>query len=52
MESIIILVILGWIVWMLFRHPFRAVGLIFKLGFLLFLGFGAFLVLFWFATTP
>ena len=47
MEGIIGLLILGWCVWMILRHPLKSLSLIFKVGFLLVLGFGAFLVLYW-----
>ena len=32
---------------MILRHPLKSLSLIFKVGFLLVLGFGAFLVLYW-----
>ena len=47
MEGLIGLLILGWCVWMILRHPLKSLSLIFKVGFLLVLGFGAFLVLWW-----
>ena len=47
MEGIIGLLILGFCVWMILRHPLKSLSLIFKVGFLLVLGFGAFLVLWW-----
>jgi|TARA_Y100000294_G_scaffold150085_1_gene147235 hypothetical protein len=47
MEGIIGLLILGFCVWMILRHPLKSLSLIFKVGFLLVLGFGAFLVLYW-----
>ena len=51
MEGIVGLVIIGWCIWMLIRDPFKTLGLLFKLGFLMALGFGGFLVLFYFALT-
>ena len=44
--EIVGLIILGWCVWMLFRHPLKSVSFLFKIGFLLILGFGAFLALY------
>jgi hypothetical protein len=46
MEGIIGLLILGWCVWMLLRHPLKSLSFILKIGFLLLLGLGAFLALF------
>ena len=46
MEGFIGLLILGWCVWMLIRHPLKSMSFLFKIGFLLILGFGAFLALF------
>ena len=40
------LLILGWCVWMFFRHPLKSLSLVFKVGFFLLLGLGAYLVLF------
>jgi len=38
---------------MLFRHPLKSMSFLFKIGFLLILGFGAFLVLYGgFLSTP
>ena len=51
MEGLIGILILGCLVWMLFRHPLKSLGWIFKIRFLLVLGFGAFLVLFYFMMT-
>jgi hypothetical protein len=51
MEGLIGLLILGFCVWMLLRHRLKSLSLIFKVGFLLVLGFGAFLVLYYFALT-
>jgi hypothetical protein len=51
MEGLIGLLILGFCVWMLLRHPLKSLSFLFKVGFLLVLGFGAFLVLFWFMMT-
>jgi len=50
MEGIIGLLILGWCVWMLLRHPLKSLSFLLKIGFLLVLGFGAFLVLLFFLT--
>ena len=47
MEGLIGLIIIGWCVWMLLRHPLKSLSFLFKIGFLLVLGFGAFLVLWW-----
>ena len=47
MEGLLGLLILGFCVWMLIRHPIKSLTLIAKIGFLLALGFGAFLVLWW-----
>jgi hypothetical protein len=46
MEGFIALLILGWCIWMLFRHPLKSMSFVFKIGFLLILGFGAFSALF------
>ena len=48
MEGLIGILILGFLVWMLFRHPLKSLGWIFKIGFLLILGFVAFMALFFF----
>ena len=48
MEGLIGILILGFLVWLIIRHPIKSVGWVLKIGFLLILGFGAFLVLFWF----
>jgi len=47
MEGFIGLLILGWCVWMLIRHPIKSISFLAKIGFLLMLGLGAFLVLWW-----
>lgn len=47
MEGLIGLLIIGFCVWMLIRHPIKSLSFIVKIGFLLTLGFGAFLVLLW-----
>jgi len=47
MEGLIGLLILGWCVWMILRHPLKSLSFLFKIGFLLVLGFGAVLVLWW-----
>ena len=46
MEGFIGLLILGWCVWMLFRLPLKSLAFLFKIGFLLILGLGAFLAIF------
>jgi hypothetical protein len=51
MEGIIGLLILGFCVWMLIRHPLKSLSFLFKIGFLSILGLGAFLVLLWFMMT-
>ena len=51
MEGLIGLLILGWCVWMIVRHPLKSLSFVFKVGFLLILGLGAFLVLWWFLLT-
>ena len=47
MEGLIGLLILGFCVWMLIRHPLKSLSFVFRIGFLLVLGFGAVLVLYW-----
>jgi len=47
MEGLIGLLIIGFCVWMLIRHPIKSLSLIMKIGFLIILGFGTVLVLFW-----
>jgi len=47
MVGLIGLLILGFCVWMIVRHPLRSLSFVFKVGFLLILGLGAFLVLWW-----
>ena len=51
MEGLIGLLVLGFCVWMLLRHPLKSLSIIFKIWFLLVLGFGGFLVLYYFALT-
>jgi hypothetical protein len=51
MEGFVGLLILGWCVWMILRHPLKSLSFLFKIGFLLLLGFGAFLVIWWFVLT-
>ena len=51
MEGLIGLIILGWGIWYFVRHPLRSLSLFFKVAFLLILGFGGFLVLYYFALT-
>jgi len=47
MVGLIGLLILGFCVWMIVRHPLRSLSFVFKVGFLLILGLGAFLFLWW-----
>jgi hypothetical protein len=47
MEGLLGLLVLGFCVWMIIRHPIKSLSFISKILFLLSLGFGAFLVLFW-----
>jgi len=51
MEGLIGLLILGFCIWMMIRHPIKTLSFILKIGFLLVLGFGAFLVLYYLALT-
>ena len=51
MEGLIGLLVLGWCLWTIIRHPLKSLSFIFKIGFLLMLGFGVFLVLYYFALT-
>ena len=51
MEGLIGLLILGWCLWMIIRHPLKTLSFLFKMGFLFILGTGTFLVLFWFIMT-
>jgi len=46
MEGLIGILILGWCLWMIIRHSLKSLFFLFKIGFLLVLGTGAFLVLF------
>jgi len=47
MEGLLGLLIIGFCVWMLIRHPIKSISFVAKIGFLLMLGLGAVLVLFW-----
>ena len=47
MEGLLGLLVLGFCVWMIIRHPIKSLSFISKILFLLALGFGAFLLLFW-----
>jgi len=47
MVGLIGLLILGFCVWMILRHPLKFLSFLFKGGFHLVLGLGAFLVLWW-----
>ena len=48
MEGLIIILIVGWMIWILICHPLKSLFFIFKIGIMFVLGTGAFLVLFWF----
>jgi len=48
MEGIIGLIILGFCVWMIIRHPIKTLSFVFKIVFLFVLGLGTFLVLYYF----
>ena len=48
MEVLIGILIVGFVIWMLIRHPLKSLSFIFKIGIMFVLGTGAFLVLFWF----
>ena len=48
MEGLIGILVLGFLVWILFRHPLKSLGWIFKMGFFLVLGFTTFMGLFFF----
>ena len=43
MEGLVGLLILGFCVWMLIRHPLKSLSFVFKIGFLLIPGLGEFL---------
>ena len=47
LEGLIGLLILGFCIRMILRHPLKSLSLLFKGGFLLVLGLGAFLVIWW-----
>ncbi len=51
MEGLIGLIILGWAILFIIRHPIISFIIIFKLAFLLILGFGALITLYWFLLT-
>jgi hypothetical protein len=51
MEGLIGILILGFSLWMLIRHPLKTLSFFFKVGFIFVLGIGVFLVLFWFMMT-
>ena len=44
-EGLIGLLILGFCVWMVVRHPLKSLSFVFKVGFLLLLGSGVILIL-------
>ena len=48
MEGLIGILILGFCLWMLIRHPLKTLSFFFKFGVLVILGIGAVIVLFWF----
>ena len=41
MEGILIILVIGWLIWMLLRYPLKSLKWILKLGFLFVLGSGA-----------
>ena len=45
MEGLLIILIVGWLIWMLIRHPIKSLSLVFKIAFLAVLGTVAFAVL-------
>ena len=47
LEGLIGILILGFCVWMVLRHPLKSLSFLFEKEFLLVLAFGAFLVLWW-----
>jgi len=51
MEGLIGLLVLGWCIWFAIRHPLRSLNFIFKILFLLMLGLGGFLTIYWFLLT-
>ena len=48
MEGLIGILILGFCLWMLIRHPLKSLSLIIKLVIIVILGTGAFLALYYF----
>ena len=46
MEGLIGILILGWCLYMVIRHPLKTLSFLFKIGFIL--GIGGFLILFYF----
>jgi hypothetical protein len=51
MEGLLLILGVGWLIWMLIRHPLKSIGWIFKLGVMLCLGLVAFGGLFYFMMT-
>ena len=47
MDGLVVFLILGFCVWMIVRHPTKSLSFVFQMGFLLVIGFGAYLILFW-----
>jgi hypothetical protein len=48
METLIAIIILGFCVWMMVRHPIESLSFVFKVGLLLVLGFIAWFALYCF----
>jgi len=48
MEGVLLILGVGWLIWMLIRHPLKSLGWIFKLGILFSFGLVAFGALFYF----
>ena len=48
MEGLILILIVGWLIWMLIRHPLKSLSFIFKIGIVFVLGTGAIFALYFF----
>ena len=48
MEGLIGILIIGWLILMIIRHPLKSLSFIFKIGIMFILGIGAFLGLYYF----
>ena len=48
MEGLIGILIIGWLIWMIIRHPLKSLSFIIKLVIIVILGTGAFLALYYF----